>query len=153
MVGLRYVTLVVLCLLLALHGSQAKRGASGKMPLGKFRVSGVAKSKMAKPLAGPGSLDKLELMEERKLMIEKKLQDADEKIVLVKAKREARRERKIMTTCINVKQDMRKAAHLLEEDGEDQLEEGVSAPQSPARGERRGASGLRRLLAAKKKKQ
>jgi hypothetical protein len=144
--GLRYVILVVLWLLLAFQEAQAKRGASGKMPLGKFRVSGVAKSKMAKPLAGPGSLDKLELMEERKLKIEKKLQDADEKIASVKAKREARHKRKIMTTFINAKQDMREAAHLSEEDGEDQLE-------SPARAERRGPSGLRRLLAARKKKQ
>lgn len=73
----------------------SKRGASGRVPLGKFRISGVAKSKIGKPLSGPGGDFDLELVEQRKAMIQKKLNEAEEKVKKVKTRRAERHDRKM----------------------------------------------------------
>ena len=84
----------IILLVCALEVAYGKRVASNRVPLGKFRISGVTKSKMKSPLSGPSTFD-LELVEQRKAIMKKKVIEADEKLQKVKSRRAARHNRKM----------------------------------------------------------
>jgi wobble nucleotide-excising tRNase len=70
---------VVFLAILALYGVEGKRGASGRVPLGKFRVGGVQKAKVVKPLTGDQGVEKRhQLIEQQKKDVKLK-QEAKEK--------------------------------------------------------------------------
>lgn len=154
--------LVVFNAVYSVHG---KRGASNRIPLGKFRVSNIAKAKSRRPLSGPPSLTDVELIEERKAVIQKKLAESEEKMKKVKEKRLERHNRKMRVKDLTEKKmnridDVQGHANANDIDGEEEElpfslqrtgpEESTSV-EAPRSQRLSGPSSLKRLLATRGK--
>jgi len=89
MIGLKAV-FAIFVTLLGIATIYGKRGASGRVPLGKFRIGGVKKSKQSKPLSGDQLIQqRFELIEQQKAHVKQRAIATEAKLALNRAKKQA----------------------------------------------------------------
>jgi len=86
------VILVLTLAILALSVVEGKRGASGRVELGKFRLSRVQREAIGKPLSGDQKVEeRLEWIEQQKEMVKQQQDRKERKLAHQRARREEKR--------------------------------------------------------------
>ena len=120
--------MVVLTLaMLGLSVVEGKRGASGRVELGKFRLSQVQRDAIGKPLSGDQKVEeRLEWIEQQKEMVKQQQDSKERKLAHQRARREEKR-RGSMLLKEDLKEKQTKKDQLVEdidyEEGEEEEDE------------------------------
>ncbi len=116
---------VLMLAMLGLSIVEGKRGASGRVELGKFRLSRVQRDAIGKPLSGDQKVEeRLEWIEEQKEMVKQQQENKKRKLAHQRARREEKRKDSMLHK-EEVKEKQTKKDQLVEEIDfeEDEMEE------------------------------